>query len=250
MFGALKLKKVLSVAAACLIAVSASVTATADVSAGNSTPAAFCFDTDESLSYIVFEGTDAINATKYKAEISDDKPSTGAGSLMISETLTSEVSGVNGGIYITAQSIGLQSFEGCTITAQIFPVEPSVDMGALFVMYTDSQIYIPTSTGGITAGKWNDLTLTVPQDCENTKLGFTIPIYSPWNGAVCYIDNITIKEADGFAVANIGDFSDPVAEEETNRTLTLILTIVFVVLVIVIVFIIVSTIIKMKNRFR
>ncbi|MDR0946868.1 MAG: hypothetical protein LBM87_03855 [Ruminococcus sp.] len=250
MFGTLKLKRVLSAAAACFLAVTVSVTAAAESAAGSDNPTAFCFDNEQSMSYIVFEGNEAINATRYKAEISGEKPLSGAGSLMISETLTSEVSGVSGGIYITAQSLGLQSFEGCTITAKIFPVEPSVDMGAQFVMYTDSQIYIPTGTGGITAGKWNDITLTVPADCANTKLGFTIPIYTPWSGTVCYIDNITITQSDGVVVTNVGDFSDPVAEEETNRTLTLILTIVFVILVIGIVFFIVSTVIKMKNRFR
>jgi hypothetical protein len=62
------------------------------------------------------------------------------------------------------------------------------------------------------ANSWNKVQLKVPDNCNNTKIGFNIPLNRIYNGVVFYVDDIQIQRADGTLVENIGDY-----EEESNE---------------------------------
>jgi hypothetical protein len=213
---------------------------------------ALCFDNNKSLSVLQKEGGDVLKATGFSVAISNEYAAEGAGSLAVIENLVSESKNTGGGFFLTAKDLGLDSFAGCTISAKVYPVGVSIDMDAKIVMYTDSQIYKASGTGGITAGKWNDISLTVPAECYNTKLGFSIPIYTPWTGPVYYLDELTVLKPDGTYVQNIGDFEEVVIEEEApvNKAANTLMTILLVILILVIIGAVVLFIHKMIHRYR
>jgi hypothetical protein len=212
----------------------------------------FCFDNDTSLTYWSTEGEAAVAATGFKLAIDNDVKYDGAGSLAFSERMTSEAENIGGGAYFTSGSVGVSTLAGATITAKVFPVGEALDFGATITMYSDGEVYIPTTITNLKADTWQEITLKIPSNCNNTKIGFNIPLNRIYNGTVFYVDDLKITQANNSVVPNIGDSQEPVETPfHSLSTFEQILMIGGLVIIVaaVIIFIIV-TVVKSRKKYR
>jgi hypothetical protein len=186
---------------------------------GASRDSTFAFDSDAGADIWKTDNTELAAKSGFGYEISDAEVFDGAGSLAVFESFTGEIDPAQiGGAYITASDLGLTDFAGCTITAELFPTASAVSRGAQFVIYTDGMLYLPVAQTTFTPDKWNRITLIIPDNCENTRLGFLAPVYSTFSGDAFYLDEITVTLPDGSSVANIGDFKAP--EEQHDAVIS------------------------------
>jgi hypothetical protein len=178
---------------------------------------AFAFDNDSGLSYWQSDNEELSAQTGFKYSISDDNAFSGAGSLAVYESFTGDIDpSLAGGAYITSDRLGLANFAGCTISAKLYPTSAAISRGAEYIMYTDGMLYLPSSQTTFTPDTWNDISLTVPTNCENTRFGFLVPVYSTFSGDAFYLDELKITLPDGVTVSNVGDFQVPVESEESG----------------------------------
>lgn len=218
--------------------------------------ATFAFDNDTGIALWRTENEALIKETGFRGTVSKTKPQDGAGSLAVYENLTGTVDRDemgNGTMFVTAAAVGLQNFAGCTITAQIYPTKAAMLSKPEITFFTDGMLYLPSSTAEWTADKWNTVAMTVPDNCDNTRLGFFIPLYTTYIGDVFYIDNITITQSDGTVVPNVGDYQVP-DDSKSFSTLNPILSYILMGLLIVagiaVVAFIIIFIVKHARRFR
>jgi hypothetical protein len=215
----------------------------------------FAFDTNAGLSRWRTENDALVKETGFKTAVRGTKPQDGAGSLAVSESLTKNISREemgNGTYFLAAGDMGLESFAGCSISFSVYPVKEAMTAGAALTFFTDGMLYLPTEKTDWNAGSWNTLTMSVPSNCDNTRFGFLIPLYSTYNGDVFYMDNLVITGPDGYAKSNIGDF-ESAADEDGFRIPPVVMTILMVLLCIVgvgiVIFLIIFTV-KHIKRFR
>ncbi|MDR0903475.1 MAG: hypothetical protein LBM59_02465 [Ruminococcus sp.] len=167
----------------------------------------FAFDTDIGADMWKVDNTELAAKNNFKFGITEKEMFDGAGSLAVSESFTGEIDPeLIGGAYITAADIGLTDFAGCTITAQIFPTAAAVARSGQFTLYTDGMLYLPVAQTTFTADTWSKITLVIPDNCQNTRLGFLTPVYQTFAGDAFYLDEITVTLPDGSTVPNIGDY--------------------------------------------
>jgi hypothetical protein len=174
--------------------------------------AVFCFDNDTGLTYWSTEGEEAIKATGFKIAVSNSVAYSGAGSLVITEDMSKEAEKIPCGAYFSSSAVGVPSLAGCTVSVMIYPEAKALDLGASIVMYSDGEVYIPISKNDLKPNTWNEITFKVPDNCNNTKIGFNIPLNRIYNGTVFYLDEIKITQQNGAVVPNIGDFEEAVPE--------------------------------------
>ena len=126
-----------------------------------------------------------------------------------SENITSDISEDQqfGGVYFTAESLGLEDFKGCTVRMSVLFDENAADAVSDFTVFSDGVVWITSGISDENSGRWSKVSLTVPENASNTKIGFTIPVYSQYSGAVAYVDNVVVYKADGTAIENQGDYS-------------------------------------------
>ncbi len=228
----MKLKKILaSLIASAAIVSSASLNAFA-IGDGEAT---YCFDNSNRIADWETYGSAAETGLTF-APVSGVSQN-GEGSLLVSEKVTGEIESTFGGAFITADKIGLKNFEGCTITMSVLLCEGAEDAVDQFSLYSDGIIWLQSKPVGINSKTWTEVSLTIPEDADNSKIGFTIPTYSAYSGNILYIDDLSITRADGTAVANLGDYqTKTVTSANTVSTGTNIaLTILLVVLILAIV---------------
>lgn len=194
--------------------------------------ATFCFDNDTSLS--MWETYGSVKETGFELSISGTAES-GRGSLGIVESCKGNIADDNkfGGAYITAEALGLENFKGCTIQASVM-FDSQVGQNAdSFTMFSDGIVWVSTQISSDTAGRWSKVSLTVPDNADNTKIGFTIPVYSAYEGNVAYIDNLVIYNSDGTIIANIGDQqsapADAIVPVSLGGRITLIVVLVVII---------------------
>lgn len=167
--------------------------------------ATFCFDNDSSLDQ--WETYGLVDRTGFTMSISDSNREDGKGSLCISENVEEEIKSSDryGGAFVTAESLGLEDFRGCTIQMSVMFDSQAAEAAENFTIFSDGIVWVSSKVSSETAGRWTKVSLTVPDNAANTKIGFTIPAYSVYSGNVAYVDNIIVYKADGTAIANVGD---------------------------------------------
>lgn len=241
----MKITKIIAAAAASVMALSA-----AAFSVFAADDATFCFDNDTSLSMLQSYGS--TTETGFTASIDEQTMVSGNGSLKLSENVTESIADDNcfGGLYVDSSSLELDSFAGCTISMKIYFDKEAAKLAQAFSVFTDGIVWMNTDLTNDNAGKWTDVVFTVPENAENTRIGFSIPVYEGYNGTVAYIDNLTITRSDGTTVANIGD-----QQEASQITVSIskgpriILIIVVCVLLIAVVACVGFIISKFQTRF-
>jgi hypothetical protein len=241
------IKKLISGITAVLVA--AGVTASAAFAAEDSV---FSFDNAAGLSAWATEGDKAVKDTGFAFKIDTEEKYDGAGSLAFSEDMTREAESIGGGAYFLSSSVGLNSLAGCTVTAMVYPVGQAVDFGAEITMYSDGEVYIPVTVSSVKANSWNTIQLKVPANCNNTKIGFNIPLNRIYNGVVFYLDDVKIQQANGSYLPNIGDYEEPA--DEIFSTLSpvqrILMMVGFGILAIAIVIGIIVFVSKTRKKYR
>lgn len=240
----MKLKKIFAaLTAAAAIFSAASFTAFA-LEDGQAT---YCFDTADKLADWQTYGSAAETGFSFKQITANSK--NGEGCIAVSENVTGEISDAYGGAFISAETLGLPNFSGCTVSMSVLLNAAAVNNIENFSLYSDGVIWLETPIIELDASNWTEVTLTIPENAENSNIGFTIPTFSLFSGEIVYIDDFAVTNADGTLIANVGDYKAKSAvETETVSTGTnIVLTIVLVVLILAIVAgigIIVSSVIK------
>lgn len=228
----MKLKKILaSFIASAAIVSSASLNALA-IGDGEAT---YCFDNANRIADWETYGSAAETGLTFTpvSGVSQN----GNGSLLVSENVTGEIESTFGGAFISADKIGLENFEGCTITMSVLLCEGAENAVDQFSLYSDGIIWVQSKPIGINTTTWTDVSLILPENTDNTKIGFTIPTYSQYSGDILYIDDLTVTRADGTVIANVGDHQQKTmtAENTVSTGTNIALTILLVVLILAIV---------------
>ena len=228
----MKLKRILTslVAAAAVIS-----TFSLTGFAVNDGEAAYCFDNESKLSD--WETYGSTSETNFKITQVTTQSKNGNGCILISENVSDEVSEQFGGAYITADSVGLKNFGGCTISMSVLAYEGAEGACDNLSVFSDGMLWINTMASGLSSSQWTDITLVVPENADNSKVGFTIPTFNTFMGNIVYIDDFTITTADGVVVSNVGDYEQKIVTEESTVStgVNIALTIVLVVLILAIV---------------
>lgn len=149
-------------------------------------------------------------------------------------SITQDFSGVlekgqnNTGFYITASNFGLETFAGTEITAYVYALNSGADKLRLF---TDGDVISYSNDIALTnSPRWEKVVLTVPENVNNEKFGVMVTSSKGYSGTVCYLDDITVKDSSGKAIANIGDFK-PVTEGKTAGAFTVFLCVILILAV-------------------
>jgi hypothetical protein len=215
--------------------------------------AALAFDNDSSVKLFLNDNADLVKTTGFKYVVSDKESYDGAGALAVSESYVGDtIENSSGGAYITADRFGLTDFAGCTISAKLYPTGASRAANPEIVFYTDGMLYLPTATTDWKADSWNDVTLAVPENCNNTRFGFLIPVKSTFSGDVFYLDEVVITRPDGETVANIGDYEAPQEglSGDINDTLAIILTVILAAGAVAIIVLLIYIIVRRTKRYH
>ncbi len=227
----MKLKKFLSAVLA-----SAVITAgAASVGAAEDGQATYCFDSDISLSEWQTYGSTA--ETGFTVTQTTAVSKNGNGSILISETVGEEIANQFGGTYIEASALGLDSFQGCTVEMSVLLCEGAEGFYDNLSLYSDGMIWLTAPVENLNTETWTAVSLTIPENASNSKVGFTIPTYLLHKGDLVYIDDFTVTKADGTVIANRGDYvmKEVRSEEAVSKGTNIALTIALVVLILVIV---------------
>jgi hypothetical protein len=215
--------------------------------------AALAFDNDIGVKLFVNDNADLVKTTGFKYIVSGKETFDGNGALAVSENYVgAPIESSSGGAYITADNFGLTDFAGCTISAKLYPTATAQLANPEIVLYTDGMLYLPAATTDWTVDSWNDVTLVVPGNCNNTRFGFLIPVKSTFSGDVFYLDEVVITKPDGSSVANIGDYEVPTEglSGDIDDTLTIILTVILAIGVIAIIVLLVYLIVRRTKRYH
>lgn len=241
----MKITKIIAAAAASVMALSAVV-----FSAFAADEATFCFDNDTSLS--MFQSYGSTTETGFTASIDEQTKVNGNGSLKLSENVTESIADDSrfGGLYFDSTSIGLDSFAGCTVSMKVLFDKDAAKLAQSFTVFSDGIVWMNTDLSNENAGKWADVAIAIPGNADNTRLGFSIPIFESYNGTVAYIDDLTVTTADGTVIANIGDQQEAsqitVSISKGPRIILIILVCVILVGVVACVGFVIS---KFQNKF-
>lgn len=227
----MKLKKIFAAIAAAAVAGATSLTCLA-VSDGD---AAYCFDTNSRISDWQAYGT--VDETGFAFAQTVKQSKNGEGSLLVSENISAESDDYYGGAFITAESLGLPNFGGCTITMSVLLADGAEENCENLALYSDGIIYLESRAENLSSKTWTDITLEIPEDASNTKAGFTLPTLKAYSGELVYIDDFSVVKADGTAVSNLGDYKmKTITSEDTVPSwVNIILVVVLVVLIVIII---------------
>ena len=185
----MKLKKIFAaITAAAAILTSSSLTAMA-LEDGQAT---YCFDTANKLSDWQTYGSITETGFSFKQITANSK--NGEGCIAVSENVSSAAENAYGGAFISADTLGLQDFGGCTISMSVMLNEAAVNNFENFSLYSDGMIWLETPVISISPNAWTDVILTIPDDVDNTKAGFTIPTLGVYSGEVVYIDDYDVTD--------------------------------------------------------
>lgn len=228
----MKLKKFLSAALAFAVIAAGS----ASVGAVEDGQATYCFDTAAAMTEWQTFGSTAETGFKMTPAAAESK--NGNGSLLISESVPEDVTDKFGGAYVDAATFGLEDFRGCTVEMDVKLCEGKEAFCDSFSLYTDGLVWLAAEPQGLNSEGWTSVKLVIPENAENTQVGFTIPTYTtPFSGDILYIDDFTVTKADGTIAANRGDYEiKKVTEaEKVSQGTNIVLTVALVVLILVIV---------------
>ncbi|MDE6592272.1 MAG: hypothetical protein K2K57_04310 [Oscillospiraceae bacterium] len=245
-------KKILSLflAAAAVLSMTAGALAAdekeARTAAAPKDAATFTFDTDVCMSYIHPFGSASDTNLQYNLE---DKAAVSGRCLRLSEDFAQDISNQYGGIYFLASDLGLENFAGHTMTVKVKVTSAAAKAAPNMVLFSDGVSWISQNFSTDSAGSWITATVSVPADSANNKLGISIPITQAFTGDVLFLDDITIADNYGSAIANVGDVDTSLAEAP-NTVASVLTTILFIVLIIAVIGGIVLVVLKMIRRYR
>lgn len=200
----MKIKKLFAAfIAAATVMGTAALTSFAEESS-NSREATYCFDTASNVSDWQTYGS--VSETGFKFSQTTKESKSGNGCLIVSEDVSGEVEDAFGGAFVTADTFGLADFRGCTISMSVMLSDNADNHHENLFLYSDGMIWIQTAPETLSSTEWSDVTLMIPEDAANTKVGFTIPTFDVYSGDVMYIDDFAIIDSNGNPIANVGDY--------------------------------------------
>jgi hypothetical protein len=215
--------------------------------------ATFCFDTDSSLSsWSNFSGKPE---AQIKAGISDKIGEKGY-SMALSTNRTTDSDSNLCGIYFTAASVGLESFDSCKIQFSYYIPKEFADYTDKLSFYSDGIVWIQNDVDASKAERWLTCTVDVPKNATNSRVGVFVPAAGKYSGKIAYIDNVIVYGADGNPVANVGDYKDVKILGnntilQTDNPIISIIEIAIIVIIIIGIIILISRIMKKrKEMFR
>lgn len=227
----MKLRKIFAAIAATAVIMGTSATCFA-VGDGEAT---YCFDTADKIADWQTYGN--VEETGFSIAHTTRQSNNGDGSIVISEKNPSDVSNGYGGAYIEASSLGLSDFGSCTITMSVLVSEGAEAYCDNLAIFSDGIIWVEAAAENINSKTWTEVSLTVPDGANNSKVGFTFPTFKMCSGDIVYIDDFAVTDSNGKLVSNVGDYKiKTLASENTvSKGTNIILTILLVVLIVVIV---------------
>lgn len=195
----MKIKKILSAFLAAAVMTAVPICAYAD-----SKDATFCFDNKSTISN--WETFGSVEQTGLKYDISNEVKENGDGSMRIYESITNEIPDNEryGGISISADKVGLESFKGCTMQASVYFNPEAAAVTDKFELFSDGMVWMTSAVSDENTG-WTKISLTVPANADNNTFGFIIPAFDAYEGDVCYVDNVIIYDGENNMIANMGD---------------------------------------------
>ena len=236
----------LAAVAAVTMGTTALAETTATATATKNDAATFAFDTKTSLNYIHSFGNAA--DTNLKLDISDTGALAGR-CLTMKESFSQNVSNQYGGFYIDAKDFGMETFGGCTITVAV-KVNKKVQKSAPnLVLFSDGEQWVTSQISVDNPDNYLKCTLTVPVGVRNPKVGISIPITTPYDDIVCWVDDLTITDNYGKKMENIGDVDTSLAQRP-NLGLSVLSVILFVVVAAGVIGGIAYFVITSRRRFR
>ncbi|MCM1024049.1 MAG: hypothetical protein NC395_08340 [Prevotella sp.] len=229
----MKLKKIISAVIASAVIMSG---ASLSVSALNDGEAAYCFDTDAALS-ADWQTYGSTAETGFKMSLSNSVSKNGNGSALVSVNVADEIENRFGGAYIEASALGLDSFQGCTVEMSVLLCEGAEGFYDDLSVFSDGMIWLAASPETLSTSDWTTVTLEIPQNATNTRVGVTIPTYLMHKGDIVYIDDFSVTDAEGNIIANKGDYSAKLvtSADAVSSGTNIVLTVLLVVLILVIV---------------
>ncbi len=245
------MKKILSIFAAAAVALtmSASVFAETEEKATKAVPASastITFDTDKVMDYVhTFGNAEDTNLT---LELADSGAVQGR-CLKLKESFAEDVGNQYGGIYFSSADFGLDSFAGYTMTVNIKTTADAAKATSSFQVFSDGAQWVATDFSTSNSGKWSKVSVTVPADKANNKMGVSIPITSAFSGDVAFIDEVVITDNYGEVLPNVGD-ADTSLAEAPNGVVSVLTTILFILLIIVVLLGVVFAVLKLVRRYR
>ncbi len=246
------MKKLLSISAV-ILAVMLSLTTSifAEKAQEESDPATICFDNSSFLNEWLNYG--AIDETGFEYKIAETSL-VGDGALQITQNVTEAIPDDDqyGGIYLEAEALGLNSFKGCTIDANVLINNDAAEYLDCFSLYSDGIVWMTSDISPEAKGAWTKVSISIPENAANTKIGFLIPIFEPFNGEVALVDEITITTPDGAIIPNVGDMSRSIMVEVEEASLleTIINVVIVVALVAIILMCLIAIISRHNKRYK
>ncbi|MDE7303661.1 MAG: hypothetical protein K2N60_10135 [Oscillospiraceae bacterium] len=227
----MKLKKFLAAAVASAVVAAGA----ASVSALNDGEATYCFDTNAAMADWQTYGS--VTETGTKADQTTSVSKNGNGSLIVSVNVADEVENQFGGFYVEASALGLKSFQGCTVEMSVLLCENAEGFYDNFSLFSDGMIWITAKPETLSTSEWTTVTLELPANADNSRVGFTIPTFTLHKGDILYIDDFSVTDSDGKIIANKGDYAVKAitSAESVSSGTNIVLTILLVVLILVIV---------------
>lgn len=211
--------------------------------------AAYCFDTPDMLSDWQTYGS--VEETGFSFTQITARSKNGDGCIAVSENCEGNVSESYGGAYISSDMLGLENFGGCTISMSFLLNDSAALNIDNLSVYSDGMVWLETPVIDINSKDWTEFSLLVPENAENTRVGFTIPTFNTYSGEIVYIDDVTITRADGTVVSNRGDYkARSIAQVETvSKGTNIVLIILLVVIILAIIGVIVLIVTKAIKRY-
>ena len=228
----MKLRKIFAAIAASAVIASMSATCFA-VADGEAT---YCFDTAAKLTDWQTYGN--VEETGFAITQDIRHSNNGEGCIIVSEQNPSELSDGYGGAYIEASVVGLADFNGCTVSMNVMLCDnAAMNYCENLSIYSDGIIWLQSSPEELSSSAWSEVSLDIPADASNTRVGFTSPTFAAYSGDIVYIDDFTVTNADGVIVANVGDYQMKTLSSENTVSggTNILLTILLVVLILAIV---------------
>lgn len=228
----MKFKKIVSAVLASAVAAGMCAANAFAVEDGGAT---YCFDTNAKMSDFLSYGS--VEQTGIELAHTVYESANGNGCIVVSENSSGDAEDKFGGFYVEAATLGLESFDGCTVEMSVKLCEGADGFYDNLALFSDGMIWLAQTAPELSTKEWTTVTMQVAEGAENTKAGFTIPTFKAFIGDIVYIDDFVVTDKDGKVVANMGDYEkEQVSTEDAASTgQNILMTILLVVLILAIV---------------
>ncbi len=212
-----------------------------------------CFDKEMPEPYFLYINDDDKNI--FSDSISDSLAQKGY-SLEVKGNIPASEDEATRGLAFPSSLFELNNYENCTVTFSYYVPKEYLEYSDSFTVYSDGVIWIEYNVPVTETDSWQTYSITIPKTATNNRIGVAFTGTKAYNGTLIYLDNLTVTDADGNAVANIGDYSDVevanrFANIKTDGIVVTIIQIVIIVGLLIIFVVLLIKVLKKKNeRFR